>query len=218
MSCSYSAESCDSHKTCDDCHTDPECGWCRDPADTGLGTCSQGGFVSPLPSSSSSSSCPNSHWFFDQCPGKLSTSWAFQLYLCTHFLPLLSLPLYPLSLAFLLLPFSPLIFLSSPLPPFLACQCNGHSTCVNGSVCEECQNNTQGDTCEQCADGYYGDATGGGICTGETTPPFTGPPALFVWSLQIGHLSSIGHLYISIKDNFYGLGCVPQKVETTQVM
>ena len=198
MSCWCSAESCDSHKTCDECHVDPECGWCRDPADTGLGTCSQGGFVSPLPSSSSS--CPNSHWFFDQCPGKLSISWIFQFYVPLYSLSSTSLFAFvpPSLLPSLftsspLLPSPPLIFFSfspPPPPPFLACQCNGHSTCVNGSVCEECQNNTQGDTCGECADGYYGDATGGGICTGETTPPFTGPPALFVWSLQVGHLSS----------------------------
>ncbi|CAI8041271.1 Attractin [Geodia barretti] len=103
---------CDNHVTCTDCHGDPECGWCRDPADTGLGTCSPGGFLSPL--SFSSNSCPDKHWFFEQCP---------------------------------------------------ACQCNGHSTCVNESVCEECQNNTQGANCDECSDGYFGNAKGGGVCT-----------------------------------------------------
>ena len=65
--CDCSPVSCDSHVTCDDCHSDPECGWCRDPADTGLGTCSAGGFLSPL--SSAADSCPNTQWFFEQCPG-----------------------------------------------------------------------------------------------------------------------------------------------------
>ncbi|XP_056616392.1 attractin-like protein 1 isoform X2 [Triplophysa dalaica] len=45
-----------------------------------------------------------------------------------------------------------------------ACQCNGHSTCVNGSVCEQCKNLTTGQQCQTCLSGYYGDATNGGKC------------------------------------------------------
>lgn len=60
-------EPCESHITCDDCHDHPECGWCRDPSDTGLGACSEGGFLDPL---NSSLSCPSNDWFFDQCPGR----------------------------------------------------------------------------------------------------------------------------------------------------
>ncbi|XP_030628181.1 attractin-like protein 1 [Chanos chanos] len=45
-----------------------------------------------------------------------------------------------------------------------ACQCNGHSTCVNGSVCEQCRNLTTGTHCQNCVPGYYGDPTNGGIC------------------------------------------------------
>ncbi|XP_043911831.1 attractin-like protein 1 [Protopterus annectens] len=45
-----------------------------------------------------------------------------------------------------------------------ACQCNGHSTCVNGSVCEQCKNLTMGKQCESCLAGYYGDPTNGGKC------------------------------------------------------
>uniref|UniRef100_A0A4W3JFP1 Laminin EGF-like domain-containing protein n=1 Tax=Callorhinchus milii TaxID=7868 RepID=A0A4W3JFP1_CALMI len=44
------------------------------------------------------------------------------------------------------------------------CQCNGHSTCVNGSVCEQCRNLTVGRQCEACMQGYYGDPTNGGKC------------------------------------------------------
>ena len=82
----------------------------------------------------------------------------------------LSLLLLPrlLSLISFHLPSSPHI---PPPPPPAACQCNGHSTCVNESICEECQNNTQGANCQECADGYYGDAIGGGICTGNTSTP-----------------------------------------------
>uniref|UniRef100_A0AAY4AY35 Attractin-like protein 1 n=1 Tax=Denticeps clupeoides TaxID=299321 RepID=A0AAY4AY35_9TELE len=47
---------------------------------------------------------------------------------------------------------------------FPACQCNGHSTCVNGSVCEQCRNLTTGSQCDTCMAGYHGDPTNGGKC------------------------------------------------------
>ncbi|XP_036406915.1 attractin-like isoform X3 [Megalops cyprinoides] len=45
-----------------------------------------------------------------------------------------------------------------------ACQCNGHSNCVNQSVCEKCQDLTTGRHCESCVSGFYGDPTNGGTC------------------------------------------------------
>ncbi|KAG5831216.1 hypothetical protein ANANG_G00301470 [Anguilla anguilla] len=45
-----------------------------------------------------------------------------------------------------------------------ACQCNGHSVCVNSSVCEHCRNLTTGQHCQTCMPGYYGDPTNGGRC------------------------------------------------------
>ncbi|XP_032408589.1 attractin-like protein 1 isoform X3 [Xiphophorus hellerii] len=45
-----------------------------------------------------------------------------------------------------------------------ACQCNGHSRCVNSSVCEHCGNLTAGTHCQTCIPGYYGDPTNGGKC------------------------------------------------------
>lgn len=45
-----------------------------------------------------------------------------------------------------------------------ACQCNGHSRCVNGSVCEHCVNLTSGSHCQSCMPGYYGDPINGGRC------------------------------------------------------
>uniref|UniRef100_A0A670Z9I7 Attractin n=1 Tax=Pseudonaja textilis TaxID=8673 RepID=A0A670Z9I7_PSETE len=45
-----------------------------------------------------------------------------------------------------------------------ACQCNGHSKCVNESICEQCENLTTGKHCETCISGYYGDPTNGGTC------------------------------------------------------
>lgn len=48
-----------------------------------------------------------------------------------------------------------------------ACQCNGHSTCINNNVCEQCKNLTTGRQCQDCMPGYYGDPTNGGQCTGK---------------------------------------------------
>uniref|UniRef100_A0A672HYI1 Attractin n=1 Tax=Salarias fasciatus TaxID=181472 RepID=A0A672HYI1_SALFA len=45
-----------------------------------------------------------------------------------------------------------------------ACQCNGHSQCVNDSVCEKCEDLTTGRHCESCISGFYGDPTNGGSC------------------------------------------------------
>ncbi|KAL0964523.1 hypothetical protein UPYG_G00325100 [Umbra pygmaea] len=45
-----------------------------------------------------------------------------------------------------------------------ACQCNGHSTCVNGRACEQCRNLTTGPQCQTCMPGYHGDPTNGGKC------------------------------------------------------
>uniref|UniRef100_A0AAY5L7C5 Attractin n=1 Tax=Esox lucius TaxID=8010 RepID=A0AAY5L7C5_ESOLU len=45
-----------------------------------------------------------------------------------------------------------------------ACQCNGHSQCVNQSVCERCEDLTTGRHCESCVSGYYGDPNNGGSC------------------------------------------------------
>ncbi|KFW82993.1 Attractin-like 1, partial [Manacus vitellinus] len=49
-----------------------------------------------------------------------------------------------------------------------ACQCNGHSTCINSNVCDQCKNLTTGKQCETCMPGYYGDPTNGGQCTACT--------------------------------------------------
>uniref|UniRef100_A0A8D0D1I6 Attractin n=1 Tax=Sander lucioperca TaxID=283035 RepID=A0A8D0D1I6_SANLU len=45
-----------------------------------------------------------------------------------------------------------------------ACQCNGHSQCINESVCEKCEDLTTGRHCESCISGFYGDPTNGGSC------------------------------------------------------
>lgn len=57
--------------------------------------------------------------------------------------------------------FFPLVFPS-------ACQCNGHSQCVNESVCEKCEDLTTGRHCESCISGFFGDPTNGGSCQRES--------------------------------------------------
>lgn len=56
-----------------------------------------------------------------------------------------------------------LCFVYSPA----ACQCNGHSQCINESVCEKCEDLTTGRHCESCISGFYGDPTNGGSCQRE---------------------------------------------------
>lgn len=50
----------------------------------------------------------------------------------------------------------------------IACQCNGHSTCMNNTdVCiHPCSNNTEGRNCESCIKGFYGNPINGGECKG----------------------------------------------------
>uniref|UniRef100_A0A1X7VPN4 Laminin EGF-like domain-containing protein n=2 Tax=Amphimedon queenslandica TaxID=400682 RepID=A0A1X7VPN4_AMPQE len=45
------------------------------------------------------------------------------------------------------------------------CNCNGHSECINQSVCLDCQNNTRGANCESCEDGYFGRPVNGRSCS-----------------------------------------------------
>lgn len=44
------------------------------------------------------------------------------------------------------------------------CNCNGHSTCENGSVCSNCSDNTAGEHCEYCAFGFTGNPINGNHC------------------------------------------------------
>uniref|UniRef100_A0A672HZ97 Attractin n=1 Tax=Salarias fasciatus TaxID=181472 RepID=A0A672HZ97_SALFA len=57
-----------------------------------------------------------------------------------------------------------------------ACQCNGHSQCVNDSVCEKCEDLTTGRHCESCISGFYGDPTNGGSCQRECPSSLPPPP------------------------------------------
>ena len=55
-------------KTCDECHTLPECGWCDDASATGLGQCMKGGDDGPF-NKASANQCPVEQWYFVKCPG-----------------------------------------------------------------------------------------------------------------------------------------------------
>ncbi|XP_064603271.1 LOW QUALITY PROTEIN: attractin-like protein 1 [Liolophura sinensis] len=54
---------CGELKTCDECHSNPRCGWCNSPNNTGLGMCMEGGDSGDL-----EKNCPDKRWFFTSCP------------------------------------------------------------------------------------------------------------------------------------------------------
>ncbi|XP_055714873.1 attractin [Phlebotomus papatasi] len=46
-----------------------------------------------------------------------------------------------------------------------SCQCNGHSTCIDGYTCRQpCGNLTTGPHCDKCRTGYWGNPVNGGTC------------------------------------------------------
>ncbi|CAL8254265.1 unnamed protein product [Lota lota] len=129
------AQNCSGLRTCGDCLGQVECGWCRDPSDTGRGVCMEGSYRGPLkpltragPRDRDKERPGDRGMVLDQalCPADRGFHWAF---------------------------------IQCP-----ACQCNGHSRCVNSSVCEQCGNLTAGTHCQTCMPGYYGDPTNGGKC------------------------------------------------------
>lgn len=52
---------CAFYKSCVECQTDPECGWCDDGSGTGLGACLPGG-------NTNSQFCLRENWYFTCCP------------------------------------------------------------------------------------------------------------------------------------------------------
>uniref|UniRef100_UPI00398E86D8 attractin isoform X4 n=1 Tax=Pristiophorus japonicus TaxID=55135 RepID=UPI00398E86D8 len=71
----------------------------------------------------------------------------------THYAPILNVSMCPAETKY-----------NWSFIPCPACQCNGHSKCVNESTCEKCEDLTTGNHCETCISGYYGDPTNGGSC------------------------------------------------------
>ncbi|XP_060728242.1 attractin isoform X2 [Tachysurus vachellii] len=127
-------ENCSGYRTCSQCLDQPGCGWCTDPSNTGRGQCMEGSYRGPIQTLLHAPS--SSRPSLVPAPqALLNVSW------CPHENK------YNWS------------FIQCP-----ACQCNGHSACVNESICERCEDLTTGKHCESCISGYYGDPTNGGNC------------------------------------------------------
>uniref|UniRef100_A0A3B5BCR4 Attractin-like protein 1 n=1 Tax=Stegastes partitus TaxID=144197 RepID=A0A3B5BCR4_9TELE len=129
-----SAQNCSGLRTCADCLERVECGWCGDPSNTGRGVCMEGSYRGPLKPLSPRAGPRERERLRDR-------DMVVDQNLCSSD--------RGYNWAFIQCP---------------ACQCNGHSRCVNGSVCEHCGNLTAGTHCQSCMAGYYGDPTNGGKC------------------------------------------------------
>uniref|UniRef100_A0A8C6T4C4 Attractin-like 1a n=1 Tax=Neogobius melanostomus TaxID=47308 RepID=A0A8C6T4C4_9GOBI len=129
------AETCLGLHSCSECLERVECGWCGDPSNTGTGVCMEGSARGPMkPLPSSSQQSLGPQTLRGRDMGLDHSLCAADR---------------GFSWAFIQCP---------------ACQCNGHSQCVDRSVCERCENFTSGPRCESCMPGYYGDPTNGGTC------------------------------------------------------
>ncbi|XP_075873521.1 attractin isoform X2 [Nelusetta ayraudi] len=129
-------ENCSGYRTCAQCLDQPGCGWCTDPSNTGRGQCMEGSYRGPFQTAVPAPSTQ---------PGVPAA--ASQPALNTSMCPSIGEAKYNWS------------FIYCP-----ACQCNGHSQCVNQSVCEQCEDLTTGRHCDSCISGFYGDPTNGGSC------------------------------------------------------
>uniref|UniRef100_A0AAQ5XJI3 Attractin-like 1a n=1 Tax=Amphiprion ocellaris TaxID=80972 RepID=A0AAQ5XJI3_AMPOC len=129
-----SAQNCSGLRTCSDCLERVECGWCGDPSNTGRGVCMEGSYRGPLKPLNPRAGPRDRERLRDR-------DMVVDQNLCSSD--------RGYNWAFIQCP---------------ACQCNGHSRCVNGSVCERCGNLTAGTRCQNCMPGYYGDPTNGGKC------------------------------------------------------
>uniref|UniRef100_A0A8C2Q589 Attractin n=1 Tax=Cyprinus carpio TaxID=7962 RepID=A0A8C2Q589_CYPCA len=129
-----SSENCSGYKTCGHCLDQPGCGWCTDASNTGRGQCIEGSYRGPIQT-------------LFHAPSSSGPS------LIPAPQPMLNVSLCPIEGSY------NWSFIQCP-----ACQCNGHSSCVNESVCERCEDLTTGKQCESCISGYYGDPTNGGSC------------------------------------------------------
>ncbi|XP_042565745.1 attractin-like [Clupea harengus] len=130
------AENCSGYRTCGLCLDQPGCGWCTHPNNTGKGQCIEGSYRGPMQT-------------LLPAPSSSPTPSGRTLPLP----PIINASMCPLDNRY------NWSFIQCP-----ACQCNGHSQCVNESVCERCEDLTSGRHCESCIAGYFGDPTNGGSC------------------------------------------------------
>ncbi|CAJ0564969.1 unnamed protein product, partial [Mesorhabditis spiculigera] len=63
--CGRESATCQDHKTCQECQSQPGCGWIDDGSETGLGDCVQGSDNGPR---NSSIEVADGQWFFTACP------------------------------------------------------------------------------------------------------------------------------------------------------
>lgn len=68
---------CSDLYTCEDCKSNPACGWCNDVSNTGLGKCVRGSATGPVTKNNVTGKyevdddiCPNERWHFIECPCK----------------------------------------------------------------------------------------------------------------------------------------------------
>ncbi|CAH1259216.1 ATRNL1 [Branchiostoma lanceolatum] len=65
---------CSSLRTCEACQQQPECGWCDDGSQTGLGGCVEGSSAGPMVGGPggdfhlNTTVCPANRWYFTTCP------------------------------------------------------------------------------------------------------------------------------------------------------
>ncbi|XP_056005895.1 attractin-like protein 1 isoform X1 [Ostrea edulis] len=66
------ATRCSDLHSCKECQSNPMCGWCNDPSNTGIGRCMEGGASGPVNHTDHQltdlSRCPANQWFFIDCP------------------------------------------------------------------------------------------------------------------------------------------------------
>ncbi|CAJ0963549.1 unnamed protein product [Ranitomeya imitator] len=140
------AENCSGYRTCAQCLEQPGCGWCTDPSNTGKGQCMEASSRGPMrmPNASAIAKA-KSEPVLDPglCPSDNHYNWSF-----IHCPGIIGVHRHR----------------AGPQCIERACQCNGHSKCINESICEKCQDLTTGKNCDSCISGYYGDPTNGGSC------------------------------------------------------
>uniref|UniRef100_A0A672H204 Attractin like 1 n=1 Tax=Salarias fasciatus TaxID=181472 RepID=A0A672H204_SALFA len=125
---------CSGIRTCAECLERVECGWCGDPSNTAGAPAWRGPTGAPLKAAHPRAGPRDRDRLRDR-------DMAVDQGLCSSDRG------------------SNWAFISGP-----ACQCNGHSRCVNGSVCESCGNLTAGSHCQSCMAGYYGDPPTAATC------------------------------------------------------
>ena len=81
---SFSVSECEGFQTCEECQSNPACGWCDDGSNTGLGKCIEGGDDWPYTEDLDAiqegggrgvwipdpEACPTPRWYFAECPRK----------------------------------------------------------------------------------------------------------------------------------------------------